>query len=112
MKNPKDIEAIKEGATYQVPAYEVGKNGIEDAGISLIEFCKGNKDDAESFNQKGVFSQSLLEVVRRYLTSVNQGELATRETSMAITKIDEALMWLNKRAEDRKARGVQGSYKK
>lgn len=31
---------------------------------------------------------------------------------MAITKLDEALMWLNKRAEDRALRGVQGTYQK
>jgi hypothetical protein len=32
-----------------------------------------------------------------------------RETSIAITKLDEALMWLNKRTQERKARGVEGS---
>jgi len=27
------------------------------------------------------------------------GEMSTRETSTAITKLDEALMWINKRSE-------------
>lgn len=30
---------------------------------------------------------------------------------MAITKLDEALMWLNKRKQDRIARGVEGENK-
>jgi len=31
-----------------------------------------------------------------------------RENSMTITKLDEALMWLEKRTKDREARGVEG----
>lgn len=31
---------------------------------------------------------------------------------MVITKLDEALMWINKRAENRKLRGVQAMYQK
>lgn len=32
-----------------------------------------------------------------------------RENSIAVTKLDEALMWLKKRKEDRTARGVEGT---
>jgi len=35
--------------------------------------------------------------------------LPSRETSIAITKLDEALMWLEKRTKDREARGVEGT---
>lgn len=34
-----------------------------------------------------------------------------RENSLAITRCEEALMWLNKRTSDRKARGVEGTRK-
>ena len=34
-----------------------------------------------------------------------------RENSLAITKLDEALMWLKKRKEDRITRGVEGYSK-
>lgn len=34
-----------------------------------------------------------------------------RENSMAITKLDEALLWLAKRKMDREARGVEGESK-
>lgn len=34
-----------------------------------------------------------------------------RENAVAITKLDEALMWLEKRTKDREARGVEGESK-
>ena len=34
-----------------------------------------------------------------------------RENSMVVTKLDEALMWLQKRKDDRKKRGVEGESK-
>lgn len=40
-----------------------------------------------------------------------QNKLPSRETAIAITKCEEALMWLNKRTAERKARGVEGTHK-
>jgi hypothetical protein len=34
-----------------------------------------------------------------------------RENAMAITKLDEAIMWLEKRTKDRQSRGVEGFNK-
>lgn len=39
-------------------------------------------------------------------------EFPCRENSMAITKLDEALMWLEARKKDRVQRGVEGYNKK
>lgn len=112
MKNPRQIETIIEGATYKVPTFKVGNEGIEDgAGIEIV-FCKGNKEDEKVLRQEGVFTETLIQTAKQYLESVNVGQMATRETSMAITKLDEALMWIQKRAEDRKLRGVQATYQK
>lgn len=38
------------------------------------------------------------------------GRFACRENATAITKLDEALMWLNKRTADREARAVEGTH--
>lgn len=112
MKNPRLIESIVDGATYNIPTYFVNNEGLQDgAGIEL-KFCKGNKEDENTLRQEGFFTESLIQVCKQYLESVNVGPLANREASMAITKLDEALMWINKRAEDRKIRGVQGIYQK
>ena len=112
MNNPKVIKVVIKGATYHVPTFKVTNEGIEDgAGIDIV-FCKGNKEDESIFRQEGLFTETLIQTAKEYLESVNVGEMASRETSMVITKLDEALMWINKRAEDRKLRGVQATYQK
>jgi hypothetical protein len=35
-------------------------------------------------------------------------KFSCRENAMAITKLDECLMWLDKRTKDREMRGVEG----
>lgn len=112
MKNPRQIETVIEGATYKVPTFKVGNEGIEDGAGTEIVFCKGNKEDENVLRQEGVFTETLIQTAKQYLESVNVGNMATRETSMVITKLDEALMWIQKRAEDRKLRGVQAIYQK
>jgi len=113
MRNPKDVITIHDKSTYALPSYLVTDKGIQEAKFDMIvEFCKGNKEDDSVPRQEGVFTESLLEVCRKYLVENNVGDLASRETSIAITKIEEAQLWLGKRAEDRKARGVQATYQK
>ncbi len=112
MKNPKVIETIVAGATYKVPTYKVTNDGIENGEGLNIVFCKGNKLDESALRQEGLFTETLIQTAKTYLESVNVGEMATRETAMAITKLDEALMWIDKRAQDRILREVQGTYKK
>lgn len=112
MTNPKQIIVVTPKAQYDVPVYKVTNEGLEDAGIYRLDFCKGSKDDESIPRQTGFFTETLIAVAKKYLEENNVGDLATRETSMAITKLDEALMWIQKRADDRKERGVQGTYKK
>lgn len=112
MKNPKQIDPIIAGATYRVPTYKVTNEGMQDGeGIEIV-FCKGNKEDEKTLRQEGLFTETLIQTAKEYLEAVNVGPMATRETSMVITKLDEALMWIDKRANDRKLRGVQGTYQK
>jgi hypothetical protein len=109
---PQDIVIVEPKATYSVRQFEVADEGLKDAGEFLLKFCKGNKADANTLRQTGFFTETLIAAAKKYLEENNVGELATRETSMAITKLDEALMWIGKRAADRQARGVQGTYQK
>lgn len=112
MKNPKELTTVREGATYEIPTYRVTNEGLVDGAGAVIQFCKGNKEDESVFRQEGMFTETLIKVAKQYLEDVNVGDLRNREASMAITKLDEALMWINKRSEDRKLRGVQGTYQK
>ena len=60
----------------------------------------------------GILESDLLEIVRHRLQCFQAGEYATRENAVALTKIEEALMWLAKRADDRAERGVLGTTEK
>lgn len=112
MITPQAIETKVEKSTYEVPVFEVTNDGLQQAGTQEVKFCKGNKADESVPRQTGLFTETLLATCVKYLQENNVGELASRETSIAITKIEEGLLWLGKRAADRQARGVQGTYQK
>ena len=66
----------------------------------------------EEGSQHGVIDSDLLEIVRDRLKSFQEGPFATRENACALTHIEEALMWLNRRVEDRIERNVLGTKNK
>ncbi len=78
--------------------------------LAEIQFQCGPRNEEGSI--AGVLETDLLEIVRHRLQCFQKGELATREGACALTHIEEALMWLNKRKEDRKERNVLGTYQK
>ena len=55
-------------------------------------------------------NEDLIVMVIDRLESFQDSEFKCRENAVAITKLQEALMWLRKRTEDREARGVEGTY--
>lgn len=112
MNNPQDIITCVPKSTYEVYVYKVTDEGLQDAGTTLIKFCKGNKADPQVTRQAGLFTETLLATCLTYLQENNQGELANRDTSIAITEIENALLRLGKRSSDRAKRGVQGTYQK
>lgn len=50
---------------------------------------------------------TVIEAAKAIIEGLNKN-FPCRENSMVITKLDEALMWLNIRKQDRMARGVEG----
>lgn len=78
--------------------------------IAEIVFQHGPRNEEGSTT--GILDADLLEIVRDRLKAFQTGEYATRENACAITHIEEALMWMNKRAEDRAERGVLGTMQK
>lgn len=89
--------------------YEVER---ADTGETLAKIQFQNGARKEEGSTPGVLEGDLLEIVRHRLQCFQSGEYATRENALALTAIEEALMWLNKRKEDRKARGVLGTNNK
>lgn len=57
----------------------------------------------------GCQNEDLIAIVIDRLQSFQKSKFNCRENALAITKLEEALMWLNKRTNDRIARGVEGT---
>jgi hypothetical protein len=78
-------------------------------GVRICFQC-GPRKDPEA--RKGVCNADLLEIVRDQLRAFQAGPFSCRENACALTHIEEALMWLNCRAEDRAERNVLGTIEK
>jgi len=76
----------------------------DDSCVSEIIFQRGNPKDSDS--QLGLLDVDLLEIVRDRLIRFQSGDLKSREGAIALTHVEEALLWLNKRTTDRIQRGV------
>ncbi len=60
----------------------------------------------------GISQEALLAVVEDRLTYFQSGPFACRENALALTYLQNAMMWLQKRTRDRMARGVEGTNTK
>ena len=59
----------------------------------------------------GVSGEALMTVLLDRLRGFQTGKFACRENALALTHLETALMWLQKRTRDRTARGVEGTLK-
>jgi len=55
--------------------------------------------------------QEVLELVAERLRELNE-TVPSRETSLAITNVEQAILWLDERTRDRVARGVEGTHER
>ena len=59
----------------------------------------------------GVCNEDLIVMAIRRLEGFQNSEFKCRENACAITKLEEALLWLRKRTMGRENRGVEGTHK-
>lgn len=78
--------------------------------LATIVHQKGARKDKES--RHGVLDSDLLEIVRDRLTAFQNGGYACNENAHALLHVECALMWLNRRVEDRIEREVLGTMEK
>lgn len=88
----------------------VSDAGLKEPKETVIEFQKGPRRLEDSIH--GVLDSDLLEIVRDRLIGFQSGDFHSRENACALTHIEEALMWMNRRVEDRIERGVLSAYDK
>ena len=58
----------------------------------------------------GVSNEDLLVMVIDRLYSFQDSPFKCRENAIAITKLEEALMWLGKRTADRERKNIEGTH--
>ncbi len=110
MSKPSEYNAIEElYTTLQrgVPADDYSEK-IDDKEVLHVKFQTGGTATTE---RNGVFIEDLLIVAYAKLRSYNE-TLPSRENSLALTKIEEALQWLNTRKVERTVRNVYGTESK
>lgn len=85
-------------------------NGSDDfTPFATVNFQNG---PIKEFGVNGCHNEDLIAIVIDRLQGFQSGEFACRENALALTKLEEALMWLRKRTQDRIDRGVEGTNQK
>lgn len=86
-----------------------GTAGGGTSPLARIQFQHGPVKEA---GINGITNEALLAIVEDRLVGFQSGEFSCRENAIALTKLQEAMMWLQKRTRDRVARGVEGTNQK
>lgn len=94
---------------YGAPHNYQFKNAGSGEFLGEIKFQKGPIKDV---GVNGISNEVLLAMVLERLQYFQKGDYECRENAIAITKIEEALLWMKKRTLDREARGVEGTNRK
>lgn len=74
-----------------------------------IWFQNGPLQESEP---NGVSNESLIAIVIDRMRGFQSGDFACRENAIALTKLQEAMHWLQHRTRERLARGVEGTNQK
>jgi hypothetical protein len=96
------MKILTPGHKYGLAHFETGGDG------ETIQFIE--KDAAMNTLNDGTTNEEVLSMLIDRLKFLGE-KLPCRENSIAVTKCEEALLWLNKRTQDRRERGVEGTSK-
>ncbi len=88
--------------------YQIWNHALLDDDVELcnINFQNG---PIHEVGVNGVSNEALLAIVEDRLKAFQDGPYACPENASALTKVQEAIMWLQRRTRQRIARGVEGT---
>lgn len=99
---------------YDITGFDTAKNpssisseGYQSSFSRLIVLFQ-NGPIAEAGGVNGISQEALMAILIDRLRAFQTGPFACRENAVALTHLETALMWLQKRTRDRMARGVEG----
>lgn len=102
-------KVIVKGHTYELPNFEAKNEKGQ-----ILQFIHKEPISEGSTELKTVLDGTTNEDVLSMLINrmyFLQSKFPCRENSIVITKLEEGLMWLNKRTQDRISRNVEGENK-
>jgi len=103
------MRVLKEGHRYICKNFE-SENG------QTIQFIEKEPKEGTTIGElitvnDGTTNEEILEMLIDRMNYL-QGKFPCRENALVITKLEESLMWLNKRTQDRMKRNVEGKQLK
>lgn len=111
-----DIEVLDErGAGNANHEYVISyclNPGTADGGVSPMCRVSFQNGPIKEAGINGISNEALLAIVEDRLLGFQSGDYACRENAVALTKLQECMMWLQKRTMDRMRRGVEGTHEK
>lgn len=109
MTTPQNYDAFKELSEFREHGIaDHFTKGINGERVLDVKFQSGGTATTE---RNGIFVEDLIIVTIAKLEEYNR-YLPSRENSLAITKLEEALHWLTARKADREYRKVYGTEEK
>lgn len=103
------MKALIEGHRYQLDNFE--NPGADGQVLQFIQKIPDQHNSAQLVTlEDGTTNEEVLAMLIDRMWHL-QRKFPCRENAIVITKLEESLMWLNKRTFDRKARGVEGQQK-
>ena len=81
-----------------------------DDGAALVAEIEMQEGPIKENGVNGCHNEDLIAIVLTRLEAFQRSEFKCRENEYAITKLEEALMWLRKRTIGRENRGIEGAH--
>ena len=94
-------------ANHEYGIYTVPSETTDNKKLGSVVFQNGPIIEA---GVNGVMNEDLIAIVIDRMRGFQSGEYACRDNALALTKLEEALMWLRNRTNEREARGVEGTH--
>jgi len=104
------VSAVDEPDFGANHVYEIRETNSK-TSLNLFSKIVFQKGPIKENGVNGCHNKDLIAIVLDRLQGFQETEFKCRENALAITKLEEALMWLNKRTQNRKKKGVEGTSK-
>lgn len=107
------MKVLTPGHKYELAHFE--SYGLDGCPVQTVQFIEKDPvvlgEPAMQTINDGTTNEEVLAMLIDRMQFL-QGKHPCRENAIVITKLEESLMWLNKRTDGRKARGVEGTAAK